>query len=646
MPLNDGDRLNGIEELKRKLFTKSYDTKLEHRDHFTNKSKVDVPDSWESPAQTDSTPVNYQDRFFKKTSVFRNFFTFSITFFVLTLGYAAYVFFAAGNTVSNNNIDISILGNNFTAGGDELSLIVGITNKNSSALDLVDLIVEYPKGDSPDSSSGTERIRQSLGTIAPGSVRNENLKFVLFGEQGSVRLMKFSIEYRVEGSNSIFVKERTYEVTISSTPINLSVDAPTVISPNQDIALNIKSVLNATKPINKVLVKVDYPVGFSFSSSIPKPFIGNNVWYLGDLAPGAEHKISIFGKMIDVFDGEEKNFRISTGSQSTSNKSSIDVVFNSLVHTVSVEKPFIEANLLVNGVYQKEYVSNSKTPIQAEINWRNNLDTKVNDLEIKARISGNAYNKKTVSAERGIYDSLQNAVIWNKFSQDGFREINPGDSGSVRFTIDPISLLSGAGGLLSDPSIKIEVSISGKQLIEGYEPKELNNSESKIVKIVSDGGLANKALYYSGAFPNTGPIPPRVEKETTYTVVWSLSNTANNISKAQVRASLPAWVRFVGPFSPRNEDVTYNSSTREVIWNVGRLPKGTGITGADKSLSFQIGFTPLFSQVQTAPVIINEAVLTGHDDFANVDVRVTKNPLRTTLTSDSAFPASGGLVIE
>ena len=97
------------------------------------------------------------------------------------------MFFSGGNTVSNDNIDISIIGNTFTAGGEDLPLVIEITNRNNSSLDLVDLVVEYPKSSSASSSDDTERMRESLGTIPAGGIRSENLKVVLFGEQGSVR---------------------------------------------------------------------------------------------------------------------------------------------------------------------------------------------------------------------------------------------------------------------------------------------------------------------------------------------------------------------------------------------------------------------------------------------------------------------------
>ena len=335
MPPYDKNKLNKIEELKSKLFNKDYQTRIEHRDTFPHFQKREVMDSW---VKKEDTQSSFREKFFMKTSLFKKFFIFSIVFFILALGYASYMFFAKGNTVSIDNIDISVQSNAFTAGGEEYPLLLEIANKNNSPLLLVDLVIEYPKSTQTNLSQDNERLRVSLGTIPAGGIKNENEKIVLFGEQGSTRQIKISLEYRVEGSNAIFVKEKLYEVSISSTPINLSVESPIETTPNQDFSLDVKAALNATKPVSNILLKVDYPIGFQFASAKPAPSLGNNIWDLGDLAPGAERNISILGKMVDVFDGEEKIFRVWSGSQSATDKSSIDVVFNSFEQHVMIKK--------------------------------------------------------------------------------------------------------------------------------------------------------------------------------------------------------------------------------------------------------------------------------------------------------------------
>lgn len=642
---NDRNKLNRVEELKSKLFSKNYKTTIERRDTFLHGDMEKVPESWETEAKEE--PFS-QNKFFMKTSIFKNFFIFSVVFLGLTLLYAGYVFFIGGNTVSNRNIDMAITGNAYTAGGDELSLIVGITNKNSTALELVDLITEYPKNavNPGDSTSGTERFRQSLGTIPAGAIRNENIKVVLFGEQGSIVPIKISIEYRVEGSNAIFIKDIVHEVTISSTPLNLSIDAPDSITPNQEISLKVKATLNATKSVSNMLLRVDYPVGFQFVSANPSPTLGNNAWVLGDIAPGAVRDIVITGKMYDVFDGEEKIFRASSGSQSAKDKSLIDVVFNSISHSMLIKNPFISTQMYVNGVYQKEYSVNTNGVVHGEIHWTNNLDTSVEDFVVQAHLGGNALDRKSVNAQQGFYNSGTDTITWDRNSQSQFKEIGPGASGVVVFSVSPSSVYSSAGGLLADPVIDVDISVTGKQSLAGYETEQLKNFESKTIKVISDVGFNAKALYYGGPFTNTGAIPPKVEKETTYTITWSLSNSANSISKASVVSSLPSWVKFIGTSSPAFEDLNYNASTRELVWNVGRIQKGASITGAPKTVSFQVGFTPSLSQRGTVPVIINDATLTGHDDFANVDIRVSKSPLRTSLEGDTALPSGGGVVAE
>jgi hypothetical protein len=645
MSLEDKDKLSSVDKLKSKLFSRNYRPQMEHFNRISNKIQKDVPEAWHD---TVSKSKVVAEKVLSKNSFFKKFFIFAIGFFVLALLYAGYMFFIKGNLVSNDNIEIAVLGNAYTAGGEELPLQIEITNKNNTDLLLADLLVEYPKNSSGDLNRDTEKIRQSLGTIASGSIRSENVKVVIFGEQGSIRPIRISLEYRVDGSNSIFVKEKLHEVTVSSAPINLSIQAPTEASPNQDVVLKIKTTLNSLNPASDILVRVDYPIGFEFDAAAStKTTYGRNIWALGDLAPGAENEIVVTGKMVDVFDGEEKIFHVFAGSQNPSDKSSINIVYNSLSHSVLINQPFIEAKLFINNTYQREYAVESKSGIRGQIRWVNNLGTKVNDLQITAKISGNVVNEKSIVAESGFYQSSDDTIYWNKNSNYAFAEVNPGDSGTVSFELDTLPLYSSVGGIISDPAVKVDVSISGKQPLEGNASQQLVNSESKTIKIISEMGLAGKVLYYSGAFgQNSGPIPPRAEQETTYTVVWAISNTANNVSNVKVKSSLPTWVRFIENISPPSEDLTFNSATREIVWNVGAISRGTGISQAAKEVSFKIALKPSLSQVGTAPILINDFILTGHDDFANLDLKISKSALSTKLMNDASFAIGGEIVAE
>ncbi len=215
---------------------------------------------------------------------------------------------------------------------------------------------------------------------------------------------------------------------------------------------------------------------------------------------------------------------------------------------------------------------------------------------------------------------------------------------SFSFSITP--LYSSSGGVIFSPSINVGISALGEKVDFGSGIVKLNNQESKLIKVISGVGVSAKAYYYSGPFANIGPIPPKAGQKTSYTVTWSITNTSNNISKTVVRSSLPPWAKVVGSFVPENENFTYNSTTKEIIWNAGMVPKGAGITSISKELSFKIEITPSTSQLGSAPTIMNETVLTGHDDFANVNVKVKKPQIDTRLLNDAGFPMNGERVVE
>ena len=129
METGKDNRPHKLEDLKRRLFSKNYRNKMEYKDGFSPVSHRKVADSWENS----ETVSRLTDKILKKTSLFKKFFVISIAFFILSVGYAAYVFFAGSNTVSNDNIEISITGNNFVAGGEELDLVIGIANRNAAS---------------------------------------------------------------------------------------------------------------------------------------------------------------------------------------------------------------------------------------------------------------------------------------------------------------------------------------------------------------------------------------------------------------------------------------------------------------------------------------------------------------------------------
>ena len=625
---------NKIEDIKRHLYDREDTTTNRPHEGTLHPISHQVPSSWHvKQKELDTTDTKYKK---PPMSPFKKFFIGAFVFFIFALGFSGYMFMKGGSSVSNDNIDITVIGNAFTKGGEDLPLQIEITNNNNASLELAELLIEYPKGASDNSTDVVRLPRQNIGTIGKGSsiIRNINIK--LFGDEKSIRNVKVSLEYHPEGSNAIFTKEKVYPVTISSAPLSLLIDGPDQATSDQMISFKITANLNTSLPEGDTMLQVSYPNNFVFDSATPSPALGNNVWSLSSLTTTEPISITVKGRLVGQ-DGEDQVFHVYAGTTEPTNKSVVNVVYNSLLKTVTITKPFLEARILVNGQDLPTYTATGGSTINAEVSWVNNLPTRITDAQIIVNLSGNVFSKEEVNPLEGFYNSSTNQIIWDKNTTPDLASVEPGATGSVSFNIKSMSLV-GSSSSIKDPQIALDVSIKGRQPSEGYIVNEVNNFMKKIIKISSDFQLASSATFASGA------RPPKAESETRYTVTWTLSNSSNNISQAQAKSTLPIYIKWIGQASGSSENVTYNATTREVIWNIGSVRANTGFD-SNREASFTVSITPSISQVGSVPQLMKEVYLTGTDTFTNTPVKSTRGPITTLLRNDQSFNSGDERVI-
>jgi len=615
------DSKNKIEDVKRHLYDPNDKSMTHQREGILHQINHNVPLEWKEDSQT--KPEDNMKNKFKKPpmSIFKKFFVVSIIFFIGALGFAFYKFSNNDVSVSSDKIDIIIIGNSFTKGGDEFPLQIEITNNNNASLELANLIIEYPKGADDNVNDVVRLPRDAIGTIKPGESIIRNIKVKLFGEEKSIRNIKVSLEYHPESSNAIFTKDKLYPVTISLAPLSLIIVAPTSISSNQPISFKITATLNTSLPNENAILQVTYPNNFVFDSAIPTPSLGNSIWDISSITVANPITVLVKGRLVGE-DNDEQVFHVYAGTTNQTNRSVINVVYSSILKKILITKPFLEAHILVNGQDQTEYAVSGGATVNAEIAWANNLSTRITDGQIIVSLSGNVFDKNMVNSTNGFYDSANNQIIWDKNSTSELSEINPGEKGTASFSFKIPSLV-GSLNTIKDPQVFIKVSIKGRQPQLGSTYTDVNNFSEKVVKVLSDFQIASSATYLLGS------IPPKAETETKYTVTWTLSNSANNISGAQARSTLPIYINWAGVTAGKNENVTYNEVSREVIWNIGSVFPNTGID-SNREVSFIISLKPSLSQVGSIPQLMKEIYLSGMDSFANALIKNTRGAITTS----------------
>ncbi len=623
MPPRGEDR-ERIEELKRDLYSRSNIGMRGTREHDLRSRDGETP-SWEKPnLNIPGVEVG------RRSTWLPYFLKFSAAFFALASLYAGYTFFFGGNEVSSENIDLEITGPISIGSGEKLTLLVKAKNRNRVGLEVADLLLEFPQGTRSAENSSLElpRYRESLGDLSSGKEVERPVSAVLFGEERAALDIAVTLEYRVTGSSAVFFKKTVYPVTISSAPVTLRVERPEEVASGDKITLTLSVTSNSKETAKGVLLKAEYPPGFIFSSSDPNPALLNNVFRLGDLPSGSNKTVRIRGSLSGE-DGQERSFRFDLGLGRTDNDRAIGTPLASLIETIPLRKSLLGLALSINGG-GPEGSSESGGPVRLEILVSNNLPTPVRNISAKLNFSGSALDKSSVAPSVGFYDSGANIVTWSQGTGAPITELSPGESATFAVTFSALG--RGAISSLVRPEILFSSSVSGIKVAEGEE--SLSATASGRVRVTSDVGFDAKILARSGALKNSGPLPPKVGLETTYTVVLSATNGSNDLTSTKITAILPAHVSFKGETSP-GESIFFDSNSRILTWDAGTIAAGAGISRANREAYFKVGFIPNANQEGQVPNLVENIQLNGTDSFTGSVVKITEPALTTRLAGDS-----------
>lgn len=617
------EEMDHIAELQKRLYARNPDSIPKRKFGILRPLNQNVSSTW------GKTEVEDKDVERKSgISGIKRFFLFSTFFFLLALGLLLFSVFKGASVLSSKNVDLTIVGNTFIPGGEELPLQVEIVNKNSADLLDATLILNYPRGAVDSVEGDTLRVERKLGTIGGGKNKTEKFAVVLHGEQGAVRPITAQLQYALEGSSSLFQKETDFSVLINSNPLTLTLDAPYAIAANQPLTMTLRSRFKGDQLLPNVRVRVDYPNGFVFQSAVPEPISGNNIWTLGDLQNGDEQVIAIRGRIVGQ-DGDEKAFRVSVGTPENDLENRISVTYNSTIHTVVLSQPFIASDIYINSETSDVVAVPIGQKVSGNITWRNMSGKRVVNPTFSLALSGDSVNYGTAVAENGYFDASTRTLIWNTQSNPDLATIEPGAQGQLSFSFDSNSARAENDSVLT-------LSVKGAFPEDGFVEESIAAIDETRVRYSAHIQFAVQSLYSAGLIKNTGPFPPKVNQDTTYSIVWTARPSENALSEYQVSALLPMGVVWNGVHSPQSERIIYNPETRMVVWNLGVLPKA-GAIPQTRSVTFQVQVKPTTEQVGLELPLLGVTSINAVDTAANVPIRVTRPEVSTRLVTDPAF---------
>ena len=631
----DQDDKSGVEKLKDKLYSRKEGASMQDVRTPLESEPSDVPLAWKSDEQEAQPEPSLAPMTKKTISLSTKFLIGSLLFFCAAAIISVLVFYGGGNLISPQNIDLEVVAPSLIDGGKASTFQVIATNRNQSDLELVDMIIDYPDGtrSANDATVSLTHERQSVGTIASGQQIKRTISGIFYGQEGSQQSLKVTLEYSVAGSNAVFQKEAQADFTIGSSPVSVTVDSPAEAIAGDSFTMNVTVHSNATTPINNVVLQGQYPFGFSVLSASPLAEAGGTLWRLGTLMPGETQTVKLMGS-IQGQDSDERIFRFLVGSNSDQTDTTVKVPFLTVPQTLTVHKPFVSGAISVNGQSGGAVSVSPGSPLQGTVHWQNNLTDSLSNVELILTLSGPALDKNSINASNGFYQSSNSSIIWSADQDTNLASVPPGKSGDYQFSF--ASLPAGAGNVLvTNPTINLNLEVRGTREGGTSVPERIGSAASLTVNLASAASLTAQTFHFSGPFTNMGPMPPRAEAATTYTVVWTVKNASNALANTTVSATLPPYVTYLSAIS--GEGVTYDAASRTVKWPIGDLKAGVGYTLSSRQAAFQVTLVPSTSQVGQAVQLTGQTTLSGQDRFAQVNVTSQAAAPTTKISGEAGF---------
>ena len=276
-----------------------------------------------------------------------------------------------------------------------------------------------------------------------------------------------------------------------------------------------------------------------------------------------------------------------------------------------------------------------------EITYANHGEIGFKDVIIRLKLDSPTIDYENIILRNGSYNSQTKDITWKTSDIAEVQKLEPGDSGKIELSI-PLKKRIEINSQNDKEFIIESVATIDSSDIDYQSLGESKSISSTVLgKLNSKVILENEIFYNDDDIRNSGPTPQKVGEETTYTVVWKASTVSNSVSHTKVVAFLPTWVSWKDKTFPKNENITFNERTHEIVWDIGSMENGKGILNDPKIVKFQIGFKPEINQAGKQGDLLYEANISGDDDFTGnrFDIKTDKKTTALKEFENSNIPS-------
>lgn len=622
--------MSRLEEIREELYRKQA-TERRHPPPSLRPPKPNpVPSAWDGARRASGLLERaYLARFRR-----RRFLTIALTTAVfVAISFASFY----GYTVlfGRADVEFEIVGPHELVAGEATPITVRIANR--SAVTIRDSVVTLtiPTGAVADgggeASPGSPRYRMTFDAVLPQREATQEVRVRFLGATGATEHITGLLLYRPENITSKLTHAADFSADIVRVPVAITVSAPERVNVGEQATITIGVDAESEALFPALSLGIEFPAGFAVTSADPPPLAeDSHRWLLADLAVGTPKTVTLHGQ----FTGEPtevKTFQVRVGRFDPIEKAWL--VLTEATAGPTIASPLLLAQATLNGDRNGGLIPGAH--VSGTVFFKNNLADKVQNVTVTLALPEQFVDLGSIQAEHGFYDVTRRLLTWDPASEPRLKELDAGEEGILQFSFNLRTNLPIRSFGDKNFVFPVTTAIDTGTPPPAYRGVAIGYREALEFKIISRLTMAARAAYYESPVPNTGPLPPRARRATSYTVFFQLGSGANDIHDVVLRASLAGGVEFKRVLSNDLGAVEFNPASQEILWRIGSLPAATGILRPHAAAAVGIVFTPAENQIGDSPALLTGISASGRDSFSGTDVDIKADNVTTEIRNDS-----------
>ncbi|MDD5032248.1 MAG: hypothetical protein PHR36_04390 [Patescibacteria group bacterium] len=568
------------------------------------------------------------------------------------LGYGLYYYIFRGGSDATA-LNLSLSGPEKVIAGEEFFSTLSYKNLSRADASQVRVEVTYPENfiflDSQPKAGEKDSVWQ-LDKLAVGESGEIKIKGKIINQKETNNVLLAKITYTPENFSSEFKKEAswTFFVADIGMDINFDYSSSVLVGQESEIAVKVKTQENNFLPQFKLTIDpLENMEIISVAATeteekeagqnlkIEKARAGvYNISEIGEKEREFKIKYKLSKKMVDE---QEIVMRFQNLAEDDKTRSFLEKKIK-----VEVMKSDLNLTLIINGSKNDQAV-NFGDRLNYSLVYNNKGETSMKDVVLMAVLESDFLNWKTLAEENNGREK-GNTISWTKEEIPALAELEPDKEGIIDFSLEVVSFKEAAAMVGRSFQIKsyVQFSIGNSEEFSSGENVD-NRSNTIINKINSDLSLKEEVRYFSAdnVPVGNGPLPPKVGETTSFKVYWTLGNNLHELNDAKVEVILPEYVNWDNKNRTSVGLINYDSDSRKITWEIGRLP----ITVYRADAEFNISITPADSDRNKIMVLLPEARVTAIDsETEGAIISVAKAKTTKLEDDDIAGMSSDGRV--